>query len=266
MTPKPFVLLCALLFSSGQAVQAAEITVSAAASLGDAFKAIASQYQQTYPGSSVRLNTASSGTLLQQIDKGAPVDVLAVADQTTMDQAADKKLLQAGSRHNFTANRLVLIVPHNSPLQLRSLNDLNQPGIKRIALGHPDSVPAGRYSQAALNQAQLWSVLRPKYIHTQNVRQALDYVARGQVQAGFVYASDAAQMRNKVKVVLTVPTPQPIVYPIARLSRSKNPAEADRFVRYVLSAPAQAILQKYGFQSMPTKPATLDQTPTLKPI
>ena len=85
---------------------------------------------------------------------------------------------------------------------------------------------------------------------------ALDYVARGQVQAGFVYASDVTRMRDKVKVLLTVPTPQPIVYPIARLSRSKNQAEADRFVRYVLSAPAQAILQQYGFQSLHTQPTT----------
>jgi len=240
-------LAVALLCAAGVAAHAAEITVSAAASLTDAFKDIAQGYEAAHPGSKVLLNFAASGALLQQMAKGAPVDVFASADQETMDAAVKQQLVAPNARVNFVRNTLVLVVPADSTLRLASLADLRQPALTRLAVGNPASVPAGRYTRDALEAAKLWQPLAPKMIMTQNVRQALDYVARGETGAGFVYGSDAAAFKGKVKVALGVPLAGAIRYPIAATAGARDAAEARRFVAWVQAPAAQAVLARYGF-------------------
>jgi molybdate transport system substrate-binding protein len=241
--------LLAVMFSltASGLVHAGELTVAAATSLTDAFKEIAHEYEAQYPGSKILLNFGASGALLQQIAKGAPVDVFASADQETMDSAVKQGAVAAGDRKDFVRNTLVLIVPADSISNVKRLEDLRQPGVQRIAVGNPASVPVGRYTRGALESAKLWAPLGPKLINTTNVRQALDYVARGEADAGFVYATDAAMFKDKVKVALAVPLDSAISYPIAKTTASTNSTEAGRFVAYVLSPSAQAILGKYGF-------------------
>ena len=244
-------LATAVLFAASAAFhitsQAAEITVSAAASLTDAFKEIAQSYEAAHPGSKVLLNFAASGALLQQMAKGAPVDVFASADQETMDTAVKQKLVAPNERVNFVRNTLVLVVPADSTLNLKRLDDLRQEKVTRLAVGNPASVPAGRYTQDALEAAKLWAPLGPKMIMTQNVRQALDYVARGETEAGFVYGSDAVAFNGKVKVAMEVPLSTPISYPIAATAGAKDLAEARRFIAWVRAPAAQAVLARYGF-------------------
>lgn len=228
--------------------QAAELTVSAAASLTNAFKDIGQAYEARYPDGKLQLNFGASGALLQQMAKGAPVDVFASADQETMDAAHKQALIDAASRRNFVSNSLVLIVPHDSKLTIRSLDDLKQAGVARLAIGNPASVPVGRYSKEALSSASLWATLEARLINAGNVRQVLDYVARGEVDAGFVYATDAAIMKDKVRVVLSVPTATPISYPIAVTAASGHKAEAARFIGYLATPAAQEVLARYGFQ------------------
>jgi molybdate transport system substrate-binding protein len=108
-------------------------------------------------------------------------------------------------------------------------------------------VPVGRYTKGVLEAAGLWGAIEPKMVGANNVRQALDYVARAEVDAGFVYATDAALMADRVKVAVTVLTQTPILYPVAPLAASANAVMAAKFVGYLLSAPAQAVLAKYGF-------------------
>ena len=241
------VVLSLFLIASAQA-SAADLTVSAAASLTDAFKSIAAAYEKGRPGTKVVLNFGASGLLLQQLDNGAPVDVFATADAETMDQAQAKSLLLADSRADFARNSLVLIVPAGGKPAVRTLSDLATPAIARVAISNPDTVPVGRYARGALQARGLWSVVEAKMISTQNVRQSLDYVARGEVEAGFVYATDARLMADKVSVVETVPATQPIVYPIAVVRASKQVGPAADFVAFVRSAPAQQILKSFGFQ------------------
>lgn len=229
---------------------AADLTVSAAASLTHAFKEIAQGYQAKYPNASIALNFGASGALLQQMAKGAPVDVFASADQETMDMAEKQGLVAAQDRRDFVRNSLVLITPADSKLLIHRLEDLNQPGIKRVAIGNPASVPVGRYTRHALEAAKLWPVVQVKAIGTQNVRQALDYVARGEVDAGFVYATDAALMKDKVTVALEVPLDIAIRYPMAKTIASTQGEEARRFIGYVSSPAGQAVLAKYGFQKL----------------
>lgn len=230
------------------AALAADLTVSAASSLTNAFREIAAGYEAQYPGSKVALNFGASGALLQQLAKGAPVDVFASADQVSMDMAQQQGLVKPADRRDFVRNTLVLIVPSDSTAPIRSLEDLTQASVKRVAIGIPASVPVGRYSKRALEAKGMWAKVAAKTINTQNVRQSLDYVARGEVDAGFVYATDAALMKDKVKVAFEVPLDVAISYPIARTAASTNAAEAERFIGYVLSPPGQAVLGKFGFR------------------
>ena len=229
------------------AVSAADITVSAAASLTNAFKELSQAYEAAHPGDKVLLNFAASDALVAQIAKGAPVDVFASADQEAMDKAAQQQLLAAGSRKNFVSNSLVLIVPSASTLPLRSLADLRLPAVARIAMGNPASVPVGRYARQTLEKAGLWAAVEPRLIFGASVRQSLDYVARGEVDAGFVYATDALAMKDKVKVALTVPTETPVLYLIAAIRTAPNAAGAGRFLAYVQAPAGQAVLARYGF-------------------
>lgn len=240
-------LSCLLLVGVSPAGFAAEITVSAAASLTNAFKEMAQSYEVKYPQAKVLLNFGASGALLQQMAKGAPVDVFASADQETMDQAVKEGMIAPDAPHHFVRNMLVLVAPVDSKLGIKRREDLARPEIKRIAIGNPASVPAGRYARLALDAAKLWSGVESKAIPTQNVRQALDYVARGEVDAGFVYATDAAIMKDKVVSLFEVPLPVAIRYPIARVTASSHKEESTRFVAFVLSPEGQGILQKYGF-------------------
>ena len=241
-------LLSSLVFSLAMgSVNAQELMVSAAASLTNAFKELAPLFEAKHPGSKVLLNFAASDALVQQVAKGAPVDVLACADQESMDKAETQKLLTAGSRQNFAANSLVLIVPTDSDLTIRSVADLAQASVTRIAMGNPASVPAGRYAQQALEQGKLWSAVQPKAIYALSVRQSLDYVARGEVDAGFVYNTDAAIQKTKVRVVSTVPSTVAITYPAAVIASSKNAALAQQFIDFTLSSAGQAVLGQYGF-------------------
>ena len=241
----PAALLAALLTSLP--AWAAELTVSAAASLTNAFKDLAPLFEAANPGHKLQFNFAASGALLQQIAKGAPVDVFASADQETMLQAEQQQLVRPGARANFASNALVVVVPHDAPAVPKALADLAAPEVRRIAIGVPASVPAGRYTKAVLEKAGVWPAIEPKAIGAQTVRQALDYVARGEVDAGFVYATDAALLPGKVKVAFVVPTETPVVYPIAPLAAAGHPAAARRFVAYVLSPPGQAVLARHGF-------------------
>ncbi|MFX1680283.1 molybdate ABC transporter substrate-binding protein [Mitsuaria sp. CC2] len=227
---------------------AADVTVSAAASLTNAFKELAPAFEAAHPGTKVQFNFAASDALLAQIAKGAPVDVFASADQETMDKAQQQKLLVDGSRRNFVSNALVVITPAQNGVPVKSLAELQQPTVKRIAIGRPEGVPAGRYAKAALEKANLWTALEPKAVFAQNVRQALDYVARGETEAGFVYATDAFVMKDKVRILFSVPTETPISYPIAVTNGGTNADGGKQFLDFVASAPGQAVLAKFGFQ------------------
>jgi molybdate transport system substrate-binding protein len=227
---------------------AADLMVAAASSLTNAFQEIGKEYEKARPGTHVLFNFGASGQLLQQILRGAPVDVFASADAETMDRAEKQNLVLRTSRVNFAANKLLLIAPGDSSVQLATLADLAAPAVEKIALGNPDSVPVGRYARAALEKAVLWDRLMPKFVYTQNVRQSLDYVIRGEVEAGFVYATDAAIAPVKVRVAFEVPTDKAIVYPIAVVKGYGSENRALDFIAFVRSDGGQRILYRHGFQ------------------
>lgn len=242
------VVLASALLPQVAGAHAQELVVSAAASLTNAFRDIGRAFEAAHPGGAVVLNFAASDVLAAQIARGAPADVFASADQDAMNRAERDGLIVRASRRDFAANQLVLVAP-TAAAPVSDLAALRTSRFRRVALGSPQMVPAGRYAKEALERGGLWAQLEPKLVFAQNVRQALDYVARGEAEAGFVYATDAAILADKVKIVLEVATATPVRYPVAAIAASRHGDRARAFVVYVTSPPAQQILARHGFRA-----------------
>ncbi|HYR44206.1 MAG TPA: molybdate ABC transporter substrate-binding protein, partial [Terriglobia bacterium] len=236
------VIFAVLALQFGASATAADLLVSAAVSLTNAFTDIGKDYEKANPGQKVNFNFGSSGALLQQISRGAPVDVFASADQETMDRADEQNLIVRKSRHDIVRNTLVVVAPMGAKEAPKSLERLKDAGITRLAISNPESVPVGRYSKEALEVAGLWDAVKGKSLNTQNVRQSLDYVAREEADVGFVYGTDATLMADKVEVLFEVPTKTPILYPIAAVKGGGNETFAMKFIEYVRSDAGQRIL------------------------
>ena len=153
---------------------AQQLTVSAAVSLTSVFNELGPKFEAGKPGVTLRFNFGPSGVLLQQVAHGAPVDVLASADQATVLQGIEQKLLDADTLHNFALNTLVVVLPTQGAADVKTLSDLTSASVRRIAIGKAATMPAGHYAKESLDTARLWSVLTPKFVFADNVRQVLD--------------------------------------------------------------------------------------------
>ena len=191
----------------------------------------------------------------RQIVGGAPVDVFASAGLKEMDELDQKGFTAPGTRVNFAGNTVVLAIPTASTLPLEGFSDLTRKEVKKIAIGNPLTVPAGRYAEQVLKNLKLWEPLKDKLVFAENVRQVLDYVARGEVDAGLVYATDALTRARELKKVLPAPegSHQPVVYPIAAVKGSKNEGLARAFIAWVISPEGKRILERYGFKTLEDK-------------
>jgi molybdate transport system substrate-binding protein len=228
------------------ALSAAEIRVFAASSLTDALKEIGAAYQ-TQSGTGVSFNFAASNTLARQIEEGAPADVFVSADEPQMDRLQKGEHVVAESRRNVLSNTLTLIASADSELAIAFPADLPSQ-VKRLALADPKMAPAGVYARSYLERAQVWEQIAPKAIPLENVRAVLAAVESGNVDAGFVYKTDAA-MAKKSKVILDIPAADapPIRYPAAVVRASKRPSEAAKFVEFLASDEAREVFEKWGF-------------------
>jgi molybdate transport system substrate-binding protein len=226
-----------------------EITVSAAVSLRDAFREISKQYEER-TGARVNFNFGASGALQKQIESGAPVDVFASAGIPQMDALGTQGLIAPETRRDFARNTLVLIVPTDNTSGITTFADLGDAKVTKLAIGNPKTVPVGQYAEQSLTRLGLWHRLGPKLILAEDVRQALDYVARGEVDAGMVYASDVRATGARVRAVATAPpdSHDPILYPIAVVRASVRQDAARAFIDAVTNDEGQRTLGKYGFE------------------
>jgi molybdate transport system substrate-binding protein len=162
-------------------------------------------------------------------------------------------LIVRASRSVFARNVLTVIKPADSRLDLAKPRDLLDARVARIVVGNPRTVPVGQYAEESLRALGLWDRLQPKLVFVENVRQALEYVARGEVEAGVVYTTDAAVRADRVKEALRPgeETYRPIVYPVAVVAGAKQPALAQAFIELLVSAEGQAVLARLGFQPPP---------------
>lgn len=223
-----------------------EITVSAAVSLTEALQEVARQWTAAGHPSVVFAFDASS-RLAKQIEAGAPADVFVSADEAWMDYLGERSLIDRATRADLVGNTLVAVVPAGSSLKIGSARDLLAPQVHHVALA-ADSVPAGAYARAALTHDGVWDALQPKIVSGDNVRTALAWVAGGEADAGFVYATDA-KVEPRVKVAWTVPAgahPR-IVYPAAVVAGSAHAADAAAFLAWCRGPEAAKVFAAAGF-------------------
>jgi molybdate transport system substrate-binding protein len=223
--------------------------VGAAISLKESFNELGGNYEHR-TGTKVTFTFGSSGELEKQIEAGAPVDVFASAAEKEMDELEAKNLIDRATRTDFARNSLVLVVPVDSKVQLHSFSGLEKPSVTKIAIGNPKTVPAGQYAEELLRNTQLWPKVESRLIMGENVRQVLDYVARGEVDAGIVYATDVQVAQGKVSVAASAADQDygPILYPLAVIKDSANANAAKGFVDLVVSPEGDQILKKHGFR------------------
>lgn len=241
-------LLAVALWSSAQAADKPALLVYAAASLTNVFEELGKQYQSQHR-LPVKFSFAASSTLARQIEAGASADVFVSADVDWADYLQSRNLLKPDSRRNLLGNRLVLIAPADSNVQLQITPNFGLAtalGKGRLSIGDPDSVPAGRYARSALTALGVWSSVADKLVLGDSVRTTLAFVSRGEAPLGIVYETDAL-VDKKVRIVDVFPasTHAAIVYPIA-LTRTAQ-ADAAAFIDFLQTPTSEAAFKKYGF-------------------
>jgi molybdate transport system substrate-binding protein len=241
-----FLATAVLALTAGR-LAAAELNVSAAASLTDALQEIKAAYEKS-GGDTIVLNLGASSALARQIEEGAPADLFLSADEAKMDQLEKRGRVLAGTRRSVLSNTLVVVVPLDSPLRIATPADLAKPAIRHLALAEPQSVPAGIYAKEYLRKLKLWNQVIDRVVPTENVRAALAAVEVGNADAGIVYRTDAG-ISKRVKIAYEVPRAEGprISYPFAVLAESKRREAARRFLAWLESPAAIAVFEKYGF-------------------
>ncbi|OIP53050.1 MAG: molybdate ABC transporter substrate-binding protein [Fibrobacteres bacterium CG2_30_45_31] len=239
--------IIALSASTFAATPKTEIIVSAAASLTETMNELIEMYKKVKPDVTITPTYGSSGSLQQQIEQGAPVDIFISASPKQVDALAKQGLILKDTRKNIVENKVVLIVP-KSTKGITQFEDAATDKIKQIALGEPSSVPVGQYSEEIFTALGILDKVKPKAVYAKDVRQVLTYVEMGEVDAGIVYATDAA-ISKKVTVIATAPegTHKPVIYPAAVVKTSAQPQVAKTFLAWLSSAEASKVFVKYGF-------------------
>lgn len=204
-------------------------------------------YERTHPNTKIRFNFAGSGTLSAQIEAGAPVDVFVSADDANMDKLAETNLIEPKSRRILAGNRLVLVVPLDSRLRIKSFRDLSGSEVARVAMGAP-GVPAGDRAREVFSRLGILSHVEAKAVRGKDVRETLAQVETGNVDAGVVYRTDALGS-GRVRVVVTAPKNlhAPIRYTAAVVVGSGNRSLALRFLAFLGSSAAKKKFKAAGF-------------------
>ncbi|MEJ8306167.1 molybdate ABC transporter substrate-binding protein [Saccharibacillus sacchari] len=230
------------------ATESVTLTISAAASLTDALNDIQKTYEAANPNVKLEFNFGASGALQQQIDQGAPADLFLSASTKNMQALLDAGLVEEKQEKNWLTNTLVVVVPKDAEAKVTKIDDLTGDLVKHVAIGIPDSVPAGKYAQEALTNAGLWDSLQDKMVQGKDVRQVLQYTETGNADAGFVYKTDALTS-DQVQVAFDVETSSysPINYPIGIVKATEHQEAAQAFYDYLQTSEALDVLTGYGF-------------------
>jgi molybdate transport system substrate-binding protein len=254
MLKKNFILLLLLfvfvnIFTGCSKAEKQEIplTISAAGSTTDVMEEVKGLYAEANPQVKLTMNYASSGTLQQQIEQGAPTDVFLSAAPKQMDELEKKDLIINKTRRNLLENKIVLITSPDVS-DVNDFSNLTSEGVTKLSIGTPESVPAGKYAQEVLQAMGIWEELQPKLVLAKDVRQVLTYVESSDCEAGIVYHTDAL-ISEKVKIAAFAPekSHSPVLYPIAVIKSSKYVEEAERFLDFLNSEKAIKVFERYGF-------------------
>jgi molybdate transport system substrate-binding protein len=224
------------------------LLITAAASLQKPLQEIAPLYEKAGNNRKANYNFASSGSLQQQIEQGAPADIFISASNKQMEALQQKKLLLDGTRQALLTNRLALITPKSSALKLTDFSQLTRPEIQRISVGEPRSVPAGQYAAEVFKKMGILDQIESKFVFGGNVKSVLASVETGDADAGVVYITDAKDSdKVSISAIANDQLHSPIVYPIAILKSSKAVETSKQYIEFLQSKPAREIFEKYDF-------------------
>jgi len=229
--------------------QEVELTISAAASLQDAMNEIKPLFEEENPHIKLNFNFGASGALQQQISQGAPVDLFFSAAEDKFDQLVGDGRIDPKLGIDLVGNELVLVVPTDSNIGIKSFEDLVK--ANQISIGTPESVPAGQYAKETLENLNIWGDLEEKVVYAKDVRQVLTYVETNNVDAGIVYKTDAL-ISPKVQIVESAKenTHAPITYPVGIIKDSSHPKEANQFYDFLQNKASIDIFEKHGFKGL----------------
>lgn len=224
-----------------------EIYVLAAASLTDVLTELANNYKQE-TSTEIIFSFASSGALQAQIEASAPADIFFSAAQKQMNALEEKGLIDSETRKDLLENKVVLISPKNSNLNIKSFTDITNSNVKKLGLGEPKSVPVGQYSEEILSNLSILDIAKEKAVYGFDVRNVLDWVETAEVDCGIVYATDAKIAKN-INIIAEAPegTHKKVIYPISIIKSSQNKEEAKKFIDYISTDKSKEIFQNYGF-------------------
>ena len=257
-----FALLATCVFTANT-VPPGAITVSAAVSLTEVMQELGRTYE-TQAGTAVRLNFAASNVLARQIVNGAPVDLFISADEHQMAMVENAGRVLPDTRVSLVTNQLAIIVRADRSDPPLSASALAGPGIRRVAIGNPDAVPAGVYAKQYLERTNLWNALRDKLLPAGSVRAVLAAVANGAADAGIVYVTDASAAASvRVAAIVSGPDAPRVVYPAAVIATSPNTVAARSFLRFLQTPPAAQVFAKHGFQPAGSRPEGDEETKKL---
>jgi molybdate transport system substrate-binding protein len=243
-----FLLVCTACTETKNEENEIELTISAAASMQEALTELQRNYEKEHPNVKLLFNYGATGALQQQIEHGAPVDVFFSASEEKFDELLEKGLVEKQNSIDLVSNEIVLIQNKHANHQITGFAGLSDSKIKRISIGTPESVPAGKYAKETLESQKIWPQLEGKIVFAKDVRQVLTYVESGNVDAGIVYKTDAIGSK-KIKIVETADSQShsPIIYPLGVVKKSKQKLEAINFYDYLQSEKAEELLEDYGF-------------------
>ena len=234
--------------STAPSTKKVELTILAAASLTDVCNELKGIYEGSHAGVTLTCSYAGSGALQTQIEEGAPADVFISAAKKQMNALKEKSLMKEDTIGNLLENKVVLIVPADSKLELKSFEDLKSDSVKMVGIGEVESVPVGQYAKTIFTNLGFWDTIEKKANFGTDVRTVLSWVETGEVDCGVVYATDA-YTTDKVKIVAEAPAGScdPVIYPAGVVAASKNAAAAEEFVTFLKSEEAMKVFEKYGF-------------------
>lgn len=235
--------------SSGDSSEKVELNISAAASLQEAMVELEKEFKNINPDVKLTVNLGSSGSLMQQIQEGAPCDLFISAGAKQMDTLVEDGTVEKDAVKTLLTNDLVLVAAKGEKVD--SLDALKTDDVEKIAIGDPESVPAGKYAKEVLDNTKLYDNVKDKLVLAKDVKEVLSWVQKGNADVGFVYLSDATGV-DDVDVVLTTDddSHSEIAYPVAVLKDSKQAKVAQQFEDFLLSYTAQNILEKHGFNKV----------------
>ncbi len=224
------------------------LNISAAASLKDSMEEIKQLYTKDKSNVTLTYNFGSSGTLQQQIEQGADVDLFMSAAAKQMDDLQSKNLIDKDSRKDLLENNIVLVTPKDNPV-VKDFSDLTTDKVKKIALGEPKSVPAGQYAEEVFTKMSILDKVKGKAVYGNDVKAVLTWVESGNAEAGIVYETDA-KISTKVQIAATAPADshKAVVYPAAVVKSSKKADAAKEFLKFLSGDKAKKVFEKYGFK------------------